>query len=168
MLFTFIRRLFSSDLIIELSEKKITVREFSSDQMFEFEPVMAIEHIEEPRINARIVKAIGEEVHSLSPAGLTVINPFKHTRSFVANYEVAEKMIQYGIQKMQKSWIRPAPRIVMHQLEKVDGGLTSVESKVLKELALGAGARKAVVYTGIKINCDSESYDSIESRMNKK
>lgn len=53
----------------------------------------------------------------------------------------------------------------MHQLEKVEGGLTSIEDRVLRELAVGAGAREVVIYVGGKINTSVDSFDSVKSRI---
>jgi len=53
----------------------------------------------------------------------------------------------------------------MHQLEKVEGGLTSIEDRVLRELAVGAGAREVVIYLGSKINTGVDTFDSVKSRV---
>ena len=41
-----------------------------------------------------------------------------------------------------------APRVLMHPLEMVDGGLSPVEERVLHELAAVAGGRKTTVWVG--------------------
>jgi rod shape-determining protein MreB and related proteins len=53
----------------------------------------------------------------------------------------------------------------MHQLEKTEGGLTSIEERVLRELAVGAGAREVVIYLGSKINTNGDSFESVKSRV---
>lgn len=53
----------------------------------------------------------------------------------------------------------------MHQLEKTEGGLTSIEDRILRELALGAGAREVVIYLGDKINPKVDSFDAIKFRV---
>ncbi|PCJ29561.1 MAG: rod shape-determining protein MreB, partial [Gammaproteobacteria bacterium] len=60
-----------------------------------------------------------------------VINPFKHLRTLIADFGLAEKIIQHGIRQVHQSRLKPAPRVVMHQLEKIEGGLTEIEVRVL-------------------------------------
>jgi len=40
---------------------------------------------------------------------------------------------------------------VIHPTEMVEGGLSEVEERVLRELALGAGARSVVVHVGLAL-----------------
>jgi len=160
-LFIFIRSFFSKDLLVELSESKISLKVFSSDIKYEVEPYIAIEKTKK----GEVVKAIGVEAKELNSPNISVTNPFKHPRSFVADFFLAEKIIQHGVIQIHKSSVRPAPRIIMHQLEKVEGGLTTIEDRVLRELALGAGARDIVIYLGNKINTRIESFDSIKSKI---
>ncbi|OEE67486.1 rod shape-determining protein MreB [Enterovibrio norvegicus FF-33] len=161
VLFTFIRSLFSHDLLFELSENKLSIKVFSSNLSFETEPYIAIESTKK----GEIVKAIGSEAKSLSSPNVRVLNPFKHNRSFVADFMCAEKILQHGMYTLHKSKIKPSPRVIVHQLEKTDGGLTDIEERVLRELAIGAGAREVVVYLGSKINTNVEDFDTVKSRV---
>ncbi len=128
---------------------------------FEDEPYIALENTKK----GEIVKAIGKEAKSLTSPNIRVLNPFKHSRSFIADFMCAEKILQHGIYTMHKSKIRPAPRVIIHQLEKTDGGLTDIEERVLRELALGAGAREVVIYLGCKINTNVENFDAVKARV---
>ncbi len=161
VLFTFIRSLFSHDLLFELSENKLSIKAFSSDLSYEDEPYIAIESTKK----GEVIKAIGKEAKSLSGSNIKVLNPFKHNRSFVADFMCAEKILQHGMYTLHKSKIKPSPRVVVHQLEKTDGGLTDIEERVLRELALGAGAREVVIYLGSKINTNVEDFDKVKSRV---
>ncbi|WP_244156069.1 hypothetical protein [Photobacterium angustum] len=59
-----------------------------------------------------------------------------------------------------------SPRIVMHQLEKVDGELTDIEERVLKELAMGAGAREVLVYHhSVRIHAQQTSYTALKKQL---
>ncbi len=42
--------------------------------------------------------------------------------------------------------------------------LTEIEDRVLRELALGAGAREVIVYSGSTINTKAENYDAVKTR----
>ena len=160
-MFTFLRSLFSNDLLVELSESKISIKVFSSDFKYEDEPYIAIENTKK----GEIVKAIGAEAKRQTSPNISVTNPFKHPRSFVADFMLAEKIMQHGVFQLHKSWVRPSPRIIMHQLEKIEGGLTSIEDRVLRELAVGAGAREVVIYLGSKINTGVDTFDSVKLRV---
>ena len=160
-MFTYIRRLFSHDLLFELSEDKLSIKAFSSELSYEDEPYIAIENTSK----GEVIKAIGKEAKSLSAPNIRVLNPFKHNRSFVGNFMCAEKILQHGMYTLHKSMIKPSPRVIIHQLEKTDGGLTDIEERVLRELALGAGAREVVIYLGSKINTNVEDFDKVKSRV---
>jgi rod shape-determining protein MreB len=155
------RSLFSNDLLVELSENKISIKVFSSNIKYEDEPYIAIETTRK----GEIVKAIGKIAKRETSSKITITNPFQHPRSFIGDFFLAEKIIQHGVFEIHKSRIRPAPRIIMHQLEKTEGGLTSIEDRVLRELAVGAGAREVVIYLGGKINTSVDSFDSVKSRV---
>jgi rod shape-determining protein MreB len=148
-------------LLVELSENKISIKVFSSNIKYEDEPYIAIETTRK----GEIVKAIGKIAKRETSSKIRITNPFQHPRSFIGDFFLAEKIIQHGVFEIHKSRIRPAPRIIMHQLEKTEGGLTSIEDRVLRELAVGAGAREVVIYLGGKINTSVDSFDSVKSRV---
>lgn len=160
-MFTYIRSVFSHDLLFELSEDKLSIKAFSSELSYEDELYIAIENTKK----GEVIKAIGKEAKSLSAPNIRVLNPFKHNRSFVGNFMCAEKILQHGMYTLHKSMIKPSPRVIIHQLEKTDGGLTDIEERVLRELALGAGAREVVIYLGSKINTNVEDFDKVKSRI---
>ena len=160
-MFTFLRSLFSNDLLVELSENKISIKVFSSNIKYEDEPYIAIETTRK----GEIVKAIGKIAKRETSSKITITNPFQHPRSFIGDFFLAEKIIQHGVFEIHKSRIRPAPRIIMHQLEKTEGGLTSIEDRVLRELAVGDGAREVVIYLGSKINTSIDSFNSVKARV---
>ena len=163
-LFTYLRGLFSYDLLIELSEKHLVIKAFGSDVQYSDEPYIAIETIK----GNDIIKDIGASAKNLVGSDIKVSNPFQHARSFVSDFFLAEKVIQHGIQTIHKGSFRAAPRVIIHQLEKTEGGLTSIEERVLRELAVGAGAREVLIYLGERINTDIDDIDTIKNRINSK
>lgn len=154
--------LFSPDLLVELSEKKIVIRRMGKvgdDSVLAYEPYLAIETIGKKKV----VKCVGAEAKLQSGTYIEVINPFSHPRSFVADFYVAEKLLQHGLHQIQKSkFFQPAPRIIMHQLEKTEGGLTNIEERVLRELAFSCGARDAVIYVGAKLDSERNTFDEVK------
>jgi rod shape-determining protein MreB len=159
VLFELIRGFFSKDLLVELSEAKVSIKVFECSELLEYEPYIAIENTKK----GLVIKAIGESAKLLFTENIRVVNPFKHARSFVADFALAEKLLQYGIYTIHNcSILRPAPRVVIHQLEKTEGGLTDIEDRVLRELALGTGAREVVIYLGDKIDVTTQSFDKVK------
>lgn len=161
MIFEFIRSLFSFDLLVELSENRIIMQKFSTGHFIEIEPWIALERAK----GKEKIKAIGREAKLLSGPTIQTSNPFSHTRSFIGNFMLAEKILQHGIFTLNNSKLRAAPRVIMHQLEKTDGGLSDIEERVLRELAIGMGAREVLIHTGSKIKVRAQSYDDIKAKI---
>ncbi|EDP60793.1 rod shape-determining protein [Vibrio sp. AND4] len=152
----------SHDLLVELSESKISIKTLGNGPTFECEPYLEVESSGKNTV----VKSIGSEAKLKLGTVNQVINPFSHPRSFVADFYVAEKLLQHGLYERQKSKLfKLSPRIIMHQLEKTEGGLTNVEERVLRELALGCGAREVLVYVGEKLDADRVTFDAVKSNM---
>lgn len=161
-MFTLIRSWFSNDLLIELSQNLISIKVFGSKEKFEYQPFAALE--DTPK--GEVIQAIGKEAMSYTGNNVRVVNPFDHPRSFVADFLIAEKLIQHGVFEIHKArrFLRPSPRIVMHQLEKTEGGLTSVEDRVLRELAVVAGAREVLIHIGDKVPVDHTTFKEMKQR----
>lgn len=133
---------------------------FESNVQYEDEPYIAIEQTNK----GDVIKAIGTNAKILGASNVTVTNPFKHPRSFVGDFMVAQKVLMHGVREVHKDSLRPSPRIIMHQLEKTEGGLTDIEARVLRELASGAGAREVLIYLGERINTKLETFDGIKKK----
>ena len=152
--------LFSNDLLIELGEELITVKVFGENTELDLAPYVAIHDINEKSI----IRDIGAGARVFTEKKIRIVNPFSHSRSMVGDFQVAEKVIQYAVQKVHKNrFFSPAPRVVMYQLEKAEGGLSDVEIKVLRELALSAGAREVIVHEGKRINTLHRTYAEVSA-----
>lgn len=78
---------------------------------------------------------------------LTATSLFSTERLLIGNFTVAQTLITKGIKiVMGKKFF--APLILMHPIEKIDGGLSQVEERVLKDLAIIIGAQKVVLWVG--------------------
>lgn len=76
-------------------------------------------------------------------------NPFTTERLLVGTFSAAKQALDQVFDKaVPKNFIRLSPAVVIHPTEMIDGGLSEVESQVLRELVLGAGAFKVVIHTG--------------------
>ncbi|HET8815928.1 MAG TPA: rod shape-determining protein MreB [Pseudidiomarina sp.] len=156
-MFEYVRGLFSDDLVVELSENRITFRKIGASEFIEIEPWIALQTLK----GKVSIKSIGAEARSLACESIQLTNPFSHPRCLIANFGLAEKILQHGLFKFHNSKFRAAPRVVMHQLEKLEGGLTDIEERVLRELALGMGAREVLIHTGERLNLQKQTFDTL-------
>jgi hypothetical protein len=95
--------------------------------------------------NIRHVES-GTEIESVSTKGFTT------QRLLVGDFQEAEKILKTGIRKlMGEKFFAPSPAVVIHPIEMVEGGLSSVEHRVFQELAIASGARSAKVHVGASL-----------------
>lgn len=160
MVFKYLKYLFATDVLIELSENQVAFKIFGSDVSYVTKPTLTLEK----KGDDEIITAIGSE-SIITDANSKTINPFSHPRAFVGDFIVAEKILQHGMQQIFNSKLSPSPRVVMHQLEKNEGGLTFIEERVLRELAAGAGAREVIVYLGDRLDVQTDSFDSVKNSL---
>jgi rod shape-determining protein MreB and related proteins len=73
---------------------------------------------------------------------------FSHPRMLVGNFTVAQECLKAAMAEARGSMIALSVPVVIHPLEKIEGGLTQVEERLFHELAMGAGASKVVVWVG--------------------
>lgn len=96
--------------------------------------------IYENRINVR-------NINDRKEIELSATSSFSTERLLVGNFTVAHTLLTKGIKiVMGKKFF--APLILMHPIEKIDGGLSQVEERVLKDLAIITGAQKVVLWVG--------------------
>ena len=160
-----LRSLFSkltSDLLVEITQEELRVYSFSTDTKYIDEPLIAVEVVDEKET----IKAIGKTSKNCIGPGIKIVNPFKHSRSMISSFTYAEKILQYAFKSVLSSALAASPRVVMHQLEKIEGGLTEVEERLLRELAMAAGAREVVIYQGDRIVPGQETFGTIKARVN--
>jgi len=81
--------------------------------------------------------------------------PFTTTRLLVGNFESAQRTLKSAIAQSGGSLFLVSPNVLMHPLEMVEGGLSQIEERIFRELAVGAGAKKVVVWVGAELP-DSE------------
>jgi len=89
--------------------------------------------------------------------------PFTTSRLLVGNFSNAESALTKLVKcVLPKSIISKRPHVVIHPLSRVEGGLSEVEERIFKELALGAGAIKVALHIGSELT-DSEAVKLIGS-----
>lgn len=152
---------FSTTLYIQLWSTRIKVTNVKTSAIFDDEPHVAIETSAK---GLRIIKEVGRMApalasglvagsHNGKPLNIEVTNPLSHPRTILGNFQVAEKLVQYGVKKVLGNRLfGPAPIAIIHPMEKLEGGLTDIEQRALTELALSAGAREVVIHTGSELD----------------
>lgn len=77
------------------------------------------------------------------------MTPFQHPRVLIDDFIGGEKIVQYAIRELfGKKFISPSPVVVLHPDLELDGGLTQIEARALREMAEGAGARRVYLHYG--------------------
>ena len=85
------------------------------------------------------LRAVGAEAKKMlgrTPGSIVVIRPLKN--GVIADFEVAESMLRYFIQKTHNRRYLVRPRIVIC----APSGVAAVEKRALREAAEAAGARE--------------------------
>lgn len=153
---------FSPRLYAQIWENRIRVTNLESGDVYEEQPLMAIETNDK---GERIIAAIGNSARSSALSSNTIIvNPFSHPRALLSDFQVAEKLLQHIVSLMlRKKFLSPTPLMVIHPMEKTEGGLTMIEKRAFRELALGAGAREVVVFEGPQIERHNFDYEKLKA-----
>ena len=149
MIFDYLKKFTcSGPYYVRIRTNLISARDISNGKTVEDKPVVAI-HIEGRHRNILAIGASATFKAELTDYEFTLINGFDHPRSIISDFEIAEHTMRYFISQLRDNQtFQPRPEIVIHVLEKNEGGLTDVEVRALLELAAGAGARQAYVWTG--------------------
>ena len=155
-----IRKL-DSVLYVQIWENRIKVTDVHTGEFYDETPLLAIE---KNKKGQKIVSAVGNDVKTISvSSNIEVINPFSHPRGLINDLLVAEKILQHIFLVLYgKKFIPPSPRVVVHPMEKNEGGITMIEAKAFTEMALGAGAREAVLHQGTVLSTSSFDFDKIK------
>ncbi|MEW6647528.1 MAG: 1-pyrroline-5-carboxylate dehydrogenase [Pseudomonadota bacterium] len=104
--------------------------------------------------NRFVLRKLGDGARSVT---VMADEPFTTERLLVGQFAVAEHLLKRGLTELVAgNWFAPSPVVVIHPLEKVEGGLSEVEERIFRELAAGAGARKVVLWLGRELS-DAEA-----------
>lgn len=110
-------------------------------------------------VNKFIVKSIENNEEVIDNA----TKAFTTTRLLVGNFLMAESILTKAIKTVgNSSWFSAKPIIVMHPMAMVDGVLSEVEDRVLRELAASAGARKILIWVGKQLT-DEEITNKVKN-----
>lgn len=72
--------------------------------------------------------------------------PFTTTRLLIGEFSVAERFLENAVKEFGAiGFFKRSPKIIIQPHEFLEGGLSEVEDRVLREVALRAGAREVHV-----------------------
>ncbi len=147
---------FGTTLYVQIWENRIKVTDINTSRVFDEKPLV---QIETNKKGIKEVTAIGNS------ASFNTVNPFSHPRVLFADFFVAEVLLKRIFKQLvDKKLFSPAPAIVIHPMEKIEGGLTMIEIRAFMELAHGAGARGSVVHQGAELQPSLINFEELAKR----
>jgi rod shape-determining protein MreB len=135
-------------LYIRIKPSLLSVKDVTAGLLYEDVPLLALSK------TRKAVLQVGKAAGSYEGrADALVTNGFDAERSIVGDFEAAEKTLRQFLKQVEprRAWwqIFPfVPVMVIHPLEKVEGGLTKVEARALEDLCWRARAAYVFVWTG--------------------
>ena len=155
---------FTSVIYVQIWENRIRVVNIKTGCTFDEKPFVLIQQNAKGQ---KLIKAIGNNAEYATSSNEESINPFSHPRFLLNNFFVAEKLLQHAVHELLgKFSIKPSPSIVMHPMEKIEGGLSQIEERAYTELALGAGAYDVVVHTGDTLPNNDVNFETLKVENN--
>ncbi len=89
--------------------------------------------------------------------------PFSTTRLLIGEFSKAQNALKEGIRQVHLGmWFAPSPVVLIQPMELIEGGLSEIEVRILKEVAMGAGGRSVVVWVGHELT-DQEVLNKVET-----
>lgn len=88
-------------------------------------------------------------IESRTERDVSARRPFTTTRLLVGQFQEAESLLRQAIREVSgRGLFQVSPIVVIHPIEMIEGGLSEVEQRIFRELALGSGARNVFVHIG--------------------
>lgn len=141
-----IDKLFKNTIYVEFSAEWITVKHVETGKIIEDKPLLAIKKDDKGK---NIILAIGSKVEQIkTDTGVVIHNGFSHPRVCINDFEIARATLMHFVRKVLNKKILVRPIMIMHPNGNLDGGLSQIEDRALKELASSIGAQKSYVWTG--------------------
>jgi len=98
-------------------------------------------------------KILVKNVVNNNEVTLSAVEPFTTSRLLIGEFVNAENILKEALKKViDGKWLTSTPIIVIQPMAMFEGGLSSVEERVLIELAFGAGGRRAIVWVGKELS----------------
>ena len=140
MIWQFIRGLVAGGpYYLRINRERVSVRNVSTGDRVEITAKLGLDGSDN-------VLSVGDPVN---PSAVRVLAPFQHPRILISDFSGGEKVVQYAIRKLVgRGPLAPSPVVVAHPDIELEGGLTQIEARALRELVQSAGARKVYLHYG--------------------
>ena len=134
-------------LYLQIWSHRVRCVNITSGASFDDVPWMAMTP---QKKRGRSVLAIGRTaVAQRGKPKIELANPFDHPRLLLSDCECAEAYLKRVFRPLcHNGLFTPAPRVLLQPMEKLEGGITQIEHRALREVVLGAGAAQVIVYNG--------------------
>jgi len=73
--------------------------------------------------------------------------PFSHPRMLVGDFTTAQALLKRLVTDVRQGFSLKTEMLI-HPMERIEGGLTEIEDRALRELCIGAGASRVAVWVG--------------------
>lgn len=154
---------FGATIYAQIWENRIKLTDSITGNTFDEKPLVAFERNNK---GEKIIVAVGDSALMSFGENVEVINPFSHPRVLFSNFIVGEKLFQYALKKIfSKKLLVLAPVMVIHPMEKTEGGLTMIEIRAFRELAFRSGAKDSVIYEGQELPIQGMDFESIKKQV---
>lgn len=138
-------------IYVRLSSEQISLYCVGEEKRIEEKPLIAVKT---KKSGKQIIVACGNEAETMAGAGANVqiLNGFDHPRSIINNVDTASQTVRYFIRKLMNPpfWGR-RPIVVLHPMEKTEGGLTGPEKRSLMEIGSISGAYATYTWVGHRL-----------------
>ena len=140
-----ILRHFTPIVYVMLRLESITMRDVKSRRSITEPPIAAVSRGPKPRVLA--VGQAATVASARQPADL--VNPFIYPHSLLSDFAIAESIIKGMMRNLFKDrWLQPSPIVVLHPCFDPQGGFTQGEIGALRELPIGSGSSRVVLWHG--------------------
>jgi hypothetical protein len=84
---------------------------------------------------------------------LQAVPAFSNVRMLVADFSAAQQALKSAFSALQpRRWLTLPPSLLIQPLERLEGGLSMIEERILLELGLGCGARRVRLHVGAELD----------------
>lgn len=78
---------------------------------------------------------------------------FSSARMLIGDFSAADQALKVALKQAESGrFLRMPSQILIQPLEMLEGGLSQIEERVLREVAIGAGASRVIVWVGPELS----------------
>lgn len=145
---------------VQVWQDRLSVINIQTGHEFDEPALLALEAVGK----TKAVVAIGKDAQQLVASdSLEICRPFAHPRCLISDFYRAEALLKAALRSVFPFKVfRPLPKVVIHPMENMEGGLTNIEARALLECGLGAGAMEVVVYVGEPLDLHNFNFNDIK------